>query len=126
MVMVTEEPLTPEGISRKIPFPDATGSVVLHFAVVKPAVDGRPTAGIRFGAAGDVEAELRSIEAKLRDKWRLSDVMLARRLGSLKIGEIISVAVVAAGGREVAFGACGDAVELFKSMKSLHKEELVE
>jgi molybdopterin synthase catalytic subunit len=126
MVMVTKEFLTPEGISKNIPFPESAGSVVVHFAVVKPAMDGRPTAGIRFGAAGDIEAELRTLEAKLRDAWKISDVMLARRIGSLKVGDIISVAVVAAGGREAAFGACGDAVELFKSMKSLHKEELVE
>ena len=48
MVVVTDESLTPEGISQKFPFPDGIGSVVFHYAVVKPSIDGRATTGIRF------------------------------------------------------------------------------
>ncbi len=124
MVRLTEQPLDPGSVYRQLPFPDGSGSVLVHFAVVKASADDRRTAGIRFQRAGDAEAEMQAIEDDLRSRYTLLDVLLIRRLGSLRVGEVISLVAVAAAGRDDAFGACNDAITGFKKMKTLDKQEL--
>lgn len=124
MVTLTEQPLDPGRVYELLPFPDGSGSVLVHFAVVKAAADDRRTSGIRFQRAGDSEAEMREIETSLRSRWKLLDVLLMRRLGSLAVGDVISLVAVAASGREDALGACSEAISAFKKMKTLDKQEL--
>lgn len=124
MIELTDEPLDVKSVSGRLSVPDETGSLVVHFAVVKPFAEGKSTGGIRFTLTGDAEAELRRLESELREKWKLHDLLLLRRIGELRVGDVISVAAAAASGREAAFGACRDAVEGFKKMKGLAKEEL--
>ncbi len=125
MIELTEKAIDPKGIYERI-FKDGAGSVVVHFGVVKPVVSDRRTRGIRFAPKGDMEGEIRSIEAELRKKWGITDALLIRRVGELSIGDLILVAAVSAPDREAAFGACHDAVERFKKLKCVQKEELFE
>jgi molybdopterin synthase catalytic subunit len=101
------------------------GSVVFHLGVVKPDPEGKKSEGIVFGMKGDMEAELRSIEKDLRAQLKLIDVILIRRLGTLKVGDSILVAAVSAKGRVDAFAACREAVERFRRMKTIDKKELL-
>ena len=123
MVDLTDTPIEPMRIFQRLSSQGA-GSVVVHFGIVKPVAEDRHTRGIRFAPDGDLLSELRALEAELRKKWELTDVLLVRRMGELKVGEIILAAAVSAPGREAAFGACRDAVEGFKKMKRLRKQEL--
>ena len=124
MVKLTDTPLDLARVCGHLPLSQGSGSVLVHYAVVKDTAGARRTAGIRFEPAGDVEAEMRALEAELRHRWKVDDIVLVRRLGSLEIGEVISVVAVAAAGRDDAFGACHDAISGFKKMKSLKKQEL--
>jgi molybdopterin synthase catalytic subunit len=123
MVELTDTPIEPMRIFQRLSNQDA-GSVVVHFGLVKPVAEERSTRGIRFAPDGDLMNELRALEAELRAGWKVTDVLLVRRMGELPVGEIILAAAVAAPGREAAFGACRDAVEGFKKMKHLRKQEL--
>ena len=123
MVELTDTPIEPMRIFQRLSNQDA-GSVVVHFGLVKPVAEERRTRGIRFAPDGDLMNELRALEAELRARWEVTDVLLVRRMGELPVGEIILAAAVAAPGREAAFGACRDAVEGFKKMKHLRKQEL--
>jgi len=123
MVELTDTPIEPQRIFKRLSS-EGAGSVVVHFGMVKPVAEDRRTRGIRFAPDGDLVGELRSLEAELRAKWQVTDVLLVRRMGELKVGEIILAAAVSAPGREAAFGACRDAVEGFKRMKRLRKQEL--
>ena len=125
MIELTEKPIEPASVYERLSR-DGAGSVVVHFGVVKPVVSDRRTRGIRFAPQGDLRGEIQSIEDELRKKWGLTDVLLIRRVGELSIGEIILVAAVAAPDREAAFAACRDAVERFKKLKRVQKEELFE
>jgi len=125
MIEVTEQPVEPGEIYERLRL-DGAGSVAIHFAVVKPKVEGRPTRGIRFAIEGAIESEMRDLEAKLHEKWDITDVLLVRRMGELLAGDIISVAAISAPGREAAFEACAMAVEQFKKMRRLRKEELID
>jgi molybdopterin synthase catalytic subunit len=126
MIGLTAERLDPGTVAERLSIPRGSGSVVVHFAVAKSVVGARRTAGIRFSPAGDPEAELRALESELRAKWEAADVLLLRRTGEVRVGDVISVAAIAAPGRNNAFGACRDAVDGFKEMKGLLKEELFE
>lgn len=123
MVILSRENIKYDEILTKINVSDA-GSVVVHYALVKGNVEGKKTSGIKFSAKGDLEGELKEIESKLRDKWRIHDCLIIRRLGDLKVGDVIMVVAVSAEGREDAFQACMEAVGMCKKLKNLAKEEL--
>jgi molybdopterin synthase catalytic subunit len=126
MIIVTDKELVLSDVLSKLKPAKGVGSVVAHAAVVKPTVDRKSTRGIRFTPVADVEAEMHALEDGLRAEWEVSDVLLIRRIGNLVIGDIISAAAAAAVNYETAFKACRDAIERFKKMKSLAKEELFE
>lgn len=125
MVEVTEVPIKPGAIYDRLNT-EGTGSVVVHFGVVKPLVEGKKTGGIKFAPNGDLEGEIAEIEKQMREKFSINDALLIRRVGSLSIGDIILAAAVAAETRGAAFDACRFAVESFKKLKRVKKEELFE
>jgi len=125
MIEITDKPINPNEIFKKISHKNS-GSVVFHFGVVKEAVGGKRTKGIRFAPKGDLEGELKTLEASLRKNWNVEDVLIIRRMGELHIGDIILLAAVSAEGREDAFAACRGAVEGCKKIKNIAKKELFE
>lgn len=126
MIKLTDEPLDLGFVAEHFAIREGVGSVAVHFAVVKPIAEGRPTTGICFTATGDAEDELQDLERRLHAEWEVEDIVLVRRIGELRVGEVISIVVVAAARRKDAFGACGEAVERFKKIRGLQKEELFE
>jgi molybdopterin synthase catalytic subunit len=125
MIELTEKPIDPQKIYARLSN-DGAGSVVIHYGVVKPVAQGRRTRGLRFTPGGDLRGEIRVIEEDLRKKWNITDSLLVRRVGELSIGDIIMVIAVSSPDREAAFGACREAVERFKKLKLVKKEELFE
>ena len=125
MIEITDKPISPSNVFERLSHKNS-GSVVFHIGVVKESVEGKRTSGIRFAPNGDLEGELKTLEATLRQKWNLEDVLIIRRMGELHIGDIILVAAVSAQNRGDAFGACRDAVEGCKKMKNISKKELFE
>lgn len=123
MIEVTENPIETgkvfEHMSR-----DGAGSLVIHIGIVKPAVDGKRTDGIRLIRDGDVTGEMEKIERQLRERWKIVDILLIRRLGELRVGDVILVAAVSSPSKDEAFGACQEAVEALKKKRGLRKEEL--
>lgn len=125
MFEITRDPINSARVYERINTADS-GSVVVHFGVVKPVAQGKKTGGIKFAPKDGLENEIAGIEKQLREMWPVNDVLLIRRVGALSIGDIILVAAVAAETRGAAFDACRHAVESFKKLKSIHKEELFE
>jgi len=123
MIMVSEKPLDPGELIGRIDQAGA-GSLVIHLGIVKPEpAGGGRSAGITFSRQGDLEGELAAIEAELRRSFPLTDVLLARRLGRLAIGDYILFVAAAAKDRDNAFAACRAALERAKGMKAIRKEE---
>ena len=125
MEMVTEAPLDPGKLFGKIR-KDGSGSVLFHYAVVKSQAGDKASSGIRFERGGDVEAELASIAADIRGRWTIDDVLLVRRIGTLKIGDVISLVAVSSPASNDAFEACRFGLERLKKMISLKKTELLQ
>lgn len=68
-----------------------SGSIVIHYAIVRSTESGKKTNSIRFALDGDAEEEMRELERSLRMKWAVEDILLIRRIGKLSIGDVISV-----------------------------------
>jgi molybdopterin synthase catalytic subunit len=125
MIEVVEQEILPGHAFTRLAL-TGSGSVVVHLGIVKPEAEGRPTAGMRLTRDGDLEGALAAIERDLRSRWKLNDLVLIRRLGELKVGDVIMAVGVAAAGKDEAFAACAEAVRLLKRRQGLRKEELRE
>jgi molybdopterin synthase catalytic subunit len=125
MIEITDYPINHNAVSDRLK-KENSGSIVIHYAVVRSTESGKKTSSIRFALEGDAEEEMRGLERSLRVKWPVEDVLLIRRIGKLSIGEVISVVVASAEHRESAFGLCQEAVNCFKKMKTFKKKEIFE
>ena len=122
MVIVTKNPIDPTTMYDRIRKSDA-GSVLLHYAVVKSQAGERASTGIHFEKAGNTEEELSAIADDLKRRWNLEDVLLVRRIGTLDIGEIISLTAISSPSSNDAFDACRHGLERLKKMVTLKKTE---
>jgi len=122
METVTETTINPNEIYDRIK-KETVGSVVLHFAVVREFTGDQVTQIIDFQRNGDIENELKAIVDSIKDKYELEDVLIIRRLGALKVGEVMSLVAASAPHREDAFDACRHGVESLKKMKTIKKTE---
>ena len=122
MEYITEAPIIPGSLFEKLQR-GRSGSVVFHYAVVRMSTGGKVMSGICYERNGDMEAELAAIAAGLRGQWPLDDVLLVRRLGTLQVGEVISLVAVSAPNSKDAFEACQSGMERFKKMTTVRKCE---
>ncbi|GFE60074.1 molybdenum cofactor biosynthesis protein MoaE [Geobacter sp. AOG2] len=124
MVRISPSPIDPAKIYDLIATTTA-GSVVIHYAVVKPQVGiGGTTIYIDYATNGDTEAELRDMAAGLTAEFALEDVLLIRRTGRLRVGDIISLAAVSSPNSGDAFESCKQAISRLKKMKTIVKTEV--
>ncbi len=123
-LMLSHDPIDPVAAYSLIS-KDGAGSVVFHYAVVKEQKghDG-VTTGIEYRTAGDVEAELARIADELKEKWRLDDILLIRRVGCLGIGDIISLVAASSPNSEDAFDSCRHGIARMKKMTTIRKNEI--
>ena len=125
MIEITNRPINVNAIFEQLR-KDNCGSIVIHDAIVRKSESGKRTHAIVFKVNGDAESEMRELETNLREKWSVEDVFLIRRIGTLTIGDVISVAAASAEHRDAAFGLCQEAVTCFKKMRGFKKNEIFE
>ncbi|MBJ6725301.1 molybdenum cofactor biosynthesis protein MoaE [Geomesophilobacter sediminis] len=123
VIIITQEPIDPRSVYDLLDRKNG-GSIVFHFAVVKEQVSGgKSTSGIQYSSQGDTAGELEGIAKMLKEKWELESVVLVRRVGALKVGEIISLVAVSSRNSEDAFSSCREGIALLKKMKTILKAE---
>lgn len=123
MVIVQETTIDPGAMFERLGKRDA-GSVIFHYAVVKNQAGSMRTSGIRFERNGDLETELSEIEADIRNRWNISDILLVRRTGKLLIGDLISLVAVSSPASNDAFEACRYGLERIRKLSHIIKTEL--
>ncbi|HPS59287.1 MAG TPA: molybdenum cofactor biosynthesis protein MoaE [Spirochaetota bacterium] len=123
MVIITENPPDP-GKSYELLKKKDSGSVIFHYAAVKSQAGDRQTSGIQFIRNGDMESELSGIEADIRNRWNVNDVLIVRRIGVLHIGDLISLVAVSSPSSDDAFEACRYGLGRIRNMRGLKKTEL--
>ncbi|MHC4916751.1 MAG: molybdenum cofactor biosynthesis protein MoaE [Planctomycetota bacterium] len=125
MEYVTDSPIRPDDVYAQIG-KDKSGSVLLHYAIVRQRTGDQVTTGIEFRAEGDAAAELAGIADEIRGKWDVDDVVLARRVGKLGIGDVIGLVAVSCPRSKDVFEASQFAVGRLKQMKTIQKTESYE
>jgi molybdopterin synthase catalytic subunit len=124
MEICSSTPIDPAEIYDTI-VKNGAGSVLLHYAVVKPvSAAGGTTESIDYCSIGDSEAELRGIAREMVADFNLEDVILVRRTGRLNLGDVISLVAASAASSEDAFNACRQGLARLKAMKTIMKEEV--
>jgi len=124
MVIVSPEPIDPAKMYDLIASPGA-GSVVFHYAVVKPmAGAGGTTSYIDYATNGDTEAELNGIAGSLSAEFAVDGILLVRRIGRLSLGDIISLVAASSPNSEDSFEACKQGINRLKKMKTIIKNEV--
>ena len=124
MEIVTKAPLDPERLFDQIR-KNRAGSVLFHYAVVKSQAGDKVSTGILFERNGDMEAELAEISVNIKGRWNVDDVLLVRRIGTFKIGDVISLVAVSSPASNDAFETCRFGLERLKKMVSLRKTEML-
>ncbi|MHC4173323.1 MAG: molybdenum cofactor biosynthesis protein MoaE [Planctomycetota bacterium] len=122
MEIVSNKPIDPSEVYALIK-KQGCGSAVFHFAVVRPSTENKTSNSIEYCANGDVNEELRTICQEVREKWKIEDVLIIRRLGQLDIGDIISLVAVSSPHRQEAFDSCRYGVDRLKKMSTITKKE---
>ena len=125
MTEITDKPIDPQSVFDRLQ-KNSSGSIVIHYAIVKEVEGGKKSQSLEFKVNGDIEGEINELEKNLRGKWPVEDVFLIRRIGALSVGDVISIAAASAEHRDAAFGLCQEAVDCFKKMKHIQKDEIFE
>jgi len=123
MVKLVDGPIYPANVYNSI-CSAFSGSVVFHYAIVKKqAGSGKSTTSIEYRATGDTLQELEEIAAELERSCKLEDILLIRRVGSIDVGDIISLVAASSPNSEDAFTACKSGISRLKKMASITKTE---
>ena len=124
MVIISPETINPSNVYDLIAT-SVAGSVVFHYAVVKPMSGvGGTTSYIDYASCGDTEAELLDITDTLKNEFSVEDILLIRRTGRLGLGDIISLVAASSPNSEDAFEACKQGISRMKKMKTIVKNEV--
>jgi len=123
MVKLVDNPIDPAVAYNSI-CSAFSGSVVFHYALVKQkAGSGQSTTSIEYRVQGNAVLEMKDIARELERRWKLEDVLLIRRTGSLAVGEIISLVAASSPNSEDAFEACRHGISRLKKMSTIAKTE---
>lgn len=124
MIKLVENPIDPAEVYKSI-CAAFSGSVVLHFAIVKRQASAeKSTTSIEYRTQGDSILEMEGIAKELGREWNLEDVLLIRRTGCLDVGDIISLVAASSPNSEDALEACRSGISRLKKMSTIHKTEM--
>ena len=73
---------------------------------------------------GSAQNKLEEIAREARGKWKVQDIAISHRIGTLKVGDINLVVAVASAHRGEGFAACQYIIDRFKASLPTQKEEL--
>ncbi|MCP4676104.1 MAG: molybdenum cofactor biosynthesis protein MoaE [Deltaproteobacteria bacterium] len=120
MIEVTGKPIKIEDAFEI--FVEGAGSVFLHYAIIRTEEEGEQTLGEVVDGDGNIHAELKDIYGEVCSKWPVIDLVIRKRIGQLKIGDIASLIAVTAPHRRDALGAYEQIIRELERLKSARKE----
>jgi len=124
MVEIIWEPINPTSVYKKIKQREC-GSVVIHYGLVRKDVSNvGKTFYIEFEPTQKTMEELETVATEIKNKWVIEDILIIRRMGKVKVGEIVLAVAVSAIHRKEAFSACAETIDQLKQSKTIKKNEV--
>ena len=123
MAILTDKVLDEQALRAQV-LSDPCGAVVSFAGVVRETNEGRGVTGIDYEAAADVAlAAMEKIEEEALARFEIEAIVVAHRVGYLKVGEASVVIAVGSGHRPAAFEACRWAIDTLKERVPVWKKE---
>ncbi len=115
MIELTAAPVLPDSILETLK-KDEYGSIITFIGTIRnTSKDGRKVTALRIEATGsDAQDKLKAIADEVKQKWHLQDIVIRRRTGTLKVGEIALVVAIASRSRAEGFEACQYIIDKIK------------
>ena len=121
---ISDRPLDPDEVARRVQGPDA-GGLVSFAGAVREQARGRRIRFLEYEAyAPMAEREMEAIADEAARCWPGVRVAIAHRVGHLEIGELAVVVAAAAPHRAEAFEACRFAIDRLKERVPIWKKEV--
>jgi molybdopterin synthase catalytic subunit len=121
---LSDRPLDPDEVARRVQGPDA-GGLVTFAGAVREEARGKRIRFLEYEAyAPMAEREMEAIAEEAGRRWSRVRVAIAHRVGHLEIGELAVVVVAAAPHRAEAFDACRFAIDRLKERVPIWKKEV--
>jgi molybdopterin synthase catalytic subunit len=120
---LSREPIDPQVLTRGLAAPE-DGAVAVFTGIVRNHQDGREVRWLEYQAYEEMaEKQMAELVARARDRWPISDAVIAHRVGRLEIGHVSVVVAVASPHREEAFEACRWLIDTLKAEVPIFKKE---
>jgi molybdopterin synthase catalytic subunit len=123
MIALTREPIDHAALTEQVRGPHC-GAVVTFLGTVRDLTGEQVTVALDYEAyPGMAEKKLAEIEADVRGRWPVGDVVMVHRLGRLAVGEVSVAVAVSCPHRADAFAACRHAIDRLKELVPIWKCE---
>jgi molybdopterin synthase catalytic subunit len=123
MIEITHDVLDAESITSQVKH-DAAGAVVTFLGTTRDHTGDRRVLSLEYEAYRPMaDQQLARVAEDMGQRWDLTGVAIAHRLGRLEVGETSLVVAVSAGHRKEAFEACHYGVDRIKQIVPIWKKE---
>lgn len=124
MVRLTSEPIDHAALTEAVRRP-GSGAVVTFLGTVRDLTGDERTIALEYEAYPPMaERKMAEIEADVRSRWPVGEVILVHRRGRLEVGEVSVAVAVSAPHRAEAFAACRHAIDRLKEVVPIWKKDL--
>jgi molybdopterin synthase catalytic subunit len=121
--VLTNEPLDEIAVARLVEHV-GVGAVVTFAGRVREYARDHEVLRLEYEAYPEmVEAKFESIAREAREKFKIVDIAIHHRIGSLEVGDVSVVIAVSAPHRGAAFDACRYAIDRLKRIAPIWKKE---
>ena len=126
MITITHKKLCPEAITESVKR-DGNGAVVTFLGSTRDSTAERKVLYLEYEAYRPMaDNQLARIADEIHERWGISDVAIAHRLGRLEIGDLSLVVAIASPHRKEAFEASAYAIDRIKQIVPIWKKEFFE
>ncbi len=123
MIEITKETISPEQVVNRAKT-NSSGCVVTYVGVIRDRSQGKPVLSVEYqDSKGSAEKVLQRISEQARKRWRLENIAISHRIGTLMVGEVNLVVAVASAHRSEGFAACQYVIDQFKERMPTRKTE---
>ncbi len=126
MIEITHDELNAAEVEARVRHPGA-GAIVVFVGATRDNTAGRKVLALEYEAYRPMaDEQLERVASEMQERWDLTGVAIAHRLGRLDIGEASLVVAVSSAHRKEAFDACHFSVDRIKQIVPIWKKEYFE